>query len=184
MLAPIGRMKKKITAYEIALSAISCALATLFLTIGVYSGLFLFTSYFMASIALMLPLCEKSWRGYIFAYIATCLLSLLFASFYFLDIIPFALFFGLHPLVNEWQTKLKINRYVAFIVKAIWFDGVLYFTWKIVFAIVTTIPFVEEYLWLIILVSGTVLFLIYDIFMFKWRGWADKLVQRIGKKRK
>ncbi|MBE5745355.1 MAG: hypothetical protein E7355_04380 [Clostridiales bacterium] len=173
---------KKISAYEIALSALSCALSTLFLTLGVYSGFFLFTAYLLASIALILPLCKRSWRGYLFAYVVTCLLSLLFASFRFWELIPFAMFFGLHPLVNELQLKLKINRWLAFFVKAVWFDGTVYFTWKLVFAITTPVAFVNQYILPIILVVGTLVFLAYDYFMFKWRVWANGLVSRISKK--
>ncbi len=175
---------RKITAYEIALSALSTALATLFMTVGVYSGFFLFTAYIAASIALMLPLCEKSWRGYIFAYIATSLLTLLFASFYVWDILPFIMFFGLHPLLNELQLKWKIPRWIACIVKALWFDFTVYFTWKVVFAITTSIPFIDKYILWIVLIVGTVVFVAYDFFMFRWRSWASNLVQRIGKKRK
>ncbi len=175
---------KKISAYEIALSALSCAMATLFMTVGVYSGFFLFTAYLVASVALMLPLCEQSWRGYLFAYISTCLLSLLFASFRFWEILPFAMFFGLHPLVNECQLKWKFNRWIACLLKAVWFDFTIYFTWKVVFAITTSIAFVDQYILWIILAVGTPIFVAYDYFMFKWRGWASNLVQRIGKKRK
>ncbi len=175
---------KKITAYEIALSALSTALATLFMTVGVYSGFFLFTAYIAASIALMLPLCEGSWRGYLFAYIATSLLSLLFASFYFWDILPFVMFFGLHPLMNELQIKWKIPRLIACLVKAVWFDCTVYFTWKVVFTLTTNIAFIDKYIFWIILVVGTAVFIAYDYFMFKWRIWASNLVERIGKKKK
>ena len=173
---------KKISAYEIAIAALSCALATIFLTVGVYSGIFLFTAYLAASIALMLPLCQRSWRGFAFAYVATCLLSLLFASFRFWELIPFVMFFGLHPLVNELQLKTKINRWVACFAKAIWFDGTVYLAWKVVFAITTSIPFVDKYIILIILVVGTAVFIAYDYFMFKWRIWATQMVRRISKK--
>ena len=173
---------KKISAYEIALAALACALATLFLTLGVYSGFFLFTAYLAASIALMLPLCQQSYRGFIFAYVATSLLSLLFASFRFWELIPFVIFFGLHPLVNELQLKTKINRWGACLIKALWFDATVYLTWKVVFEITTSIPFVDKYIILIILVVGTLLFIAYDYFMFKWRIWASKLVRRISKK--
>ncbi len=173
---------KKISAYEIALAALACALSTLFLTLGVYSGFFLFTAYIAASIALMLPLCQQSWRGFIFAYVATCLLSLLFASFRFWELIPFAMFFGLHPLVNELQLKTKINRWIACFAKALWFDGSLYLTWKVIFSITTSIPFIDKYILLIILVVGTAVFIAYDYFMFKWRIWANHLVSRISKK--
>ena len=173
---------KKISAYEIALAALSCALSTLFLTLGVYSGFFLFTAYLLSSIALMLPLCQQSWRGFLFAYVATCLLSLLFASFRFWELIPFVIFFGLHPLVNELQLKTKINRWLACFIKALWFDGTFYLTWKVVFSITTSIPFIDKYILLIILVVGTAVFIAYDYFMFRWRIWATELVRRISKK--
>ena len=53
---------KKISAYEIALSALSCALATILLTVGVYSAVLLFTGYLLACASLMLPLAKKKLR--------------------------------------------------------------------------------------------------------------------------
>ena len=117
---------KKISAYEIALSSLSCAIATIALTIGVYSAILLFTGYLLACIALMLPLAKKSFVGYALAYGATCILSLIFNAARFFDLLPFIMFFGLHPLVNELQLKTKINRWVACGVKALWFDGTMY----------------------------------------------------------
>ena len=173
---------RKISASEIALSALACALATIFLTVGVYSGVFLFTAYLVASIVLMLPLCQRSFRGYIFAYIATCLLTLLFASSFFWDLIPFIVFFGLHPFVNELQLKTRVNRWLACFVKAIWFDATLYLTWKTLIAVTTDVVISDAYVLPIILIVGTVAFIGYDYFMFKWRVWADNLVRRISKK--
>ena len=173
---------KKITASEIAISALSCALATLFLTVGIYSGFFLFVAYLVGSVALMLPLCQQSWRGYAFAYVSTCLLTLLFASFLFWDVLPFIVFFGLHPLLNELQLKWKINRWIAFAVKALWFDGTLYLVWRVLLAVSTTVPFLHTYIVPIILVGGTAIFFPYDYLMFKWRYVARGLVQRIGRK--
>ena len=173
---------RKVSASEIALSALACALATVFLTVGVYSGVFLFTAYLVASIVLMLPLCQRSFRGYIFAYIATCLLTLLFASSFFWDLIPFIVFFGLHPFVNELQLKTRVNRWLACFIKAIWFDATLYLTWKTLIAVTTDVVISDVYVLPIILIVGTVLFIGYDYFMFKWRVWADNLVRRISKK--
>ena len=45
----------KFTAYEIAISALSCALATVLLTVGTYVPLLLFTGYLFGSVALMMP---------------------------------------------------------------------------------------------------------------------------------
>ena len=173
---------RKISAYEIALSALACAIATLSLTIGAYSAVLLFTGYLMACIALMMPLSKKSYLGYFLAYIATCLLSLLLNIAYFFDLLPFILFFGLHPLVNELQLKTKINPWLACGIKALWFDGTMYLIWRFVFDMTTTIALVDEYILPILLVFGTAFFIGYDYLMYKWRAVVNVLVQRITKK--
>ena len=173
---------KKISAYEIALSALSCALATICLTIGVYSAVLLFTGYLLACIALMLPLAKNSYRGFALAYVATCILSLIFNVARFFDLLPFIVFFGLHPLVNELQLKVKINRWVACGLKALWFDGAMYLVWRFTFGMVTMIPFVDQYIIPIILVVGTLFFIAYDYCMYKWRFAVNTLVKRIIRK--
>ena len=175
-------MKKRFSAYEIALSALSCAFATILLTIGVYSEILLFTGYLFAGIALMLPLAKKSYRGYALSYIATCLLSFLFNPARLLDLLPFVMFFGLHPLINELQLKTKINRWVACGIKALWFDFAMYFTGKVVFAATTNIPFLEAYILPILLVFGTAFFVFYDYIMYRWRTIINIVVHRIDKK--
>jgi hypothetical protein len=135
---------RKITAYEIALSALACALATLCLTIGVYSEILLFSGYLFGSIALMLPLAKRSFRGYILAYLAGCILSTLFSVARFWEILPFIVFFGLHPLVNELQLKIKINRWVACVIKALWFDGAVYLMYKVFQVFTVEIAFIQK----------------------------------------
>ena len=172
---------KKISAHEIALAALSCALSTILLTVGVYSELLLFTGYLFGCIALMLPLAKQSYRGYALAYVATCILSFIFGAGRFLDLLPFVMFFGLHPLVNELQLKTKINRWVACFAKALWFDGSMYVVWKFVFAITTEIPFVDAYFLPLLLVFGTAFFVFLDYAMYKWRATVNVLVARITK---
>ena len=173
---------KKISAYEIALSALACALATLLLTIGVYSSILLFTGYLFACIALMLPLAKKSYIGYALAYVATCILSLIFNIARFFDVLPFIMFFGLHPLVNELQLKTKINTWVACAIKALWFDGTMYVIWRFVFEMTTTVSFVDQFIIPIILIGGTAFFVAYDYIMYKWRYVVNRLVERITRK--
>ena len=96
---------------------------------------------------------------------------------------PFVIFFGLHPLINELQLKTKINRLLAFAVKALWFDGALYITWKFIFGITTEIAFIDAYLLPVILVLGTALFFLYDYVAFRARYTVNLLVKRIDKKR-
>lgn len=172
---------RKITSYEIALSALSCAMSTILLVVGVYSEILLFTAYLFGCIALMLPLAKKSYIGYVLSYMATCILSLLFGAAKFLDLLPFIMFFGLHPLVNELQLKTKINRWVACFLKAIWFDGTMYVIWRFVFVITTDIPLLDMYILPIILIVGTAFFIAYDYLMYRWRGTVNTLVARITK---
>ena len=173
---------KKISAYEIALSALSCAIATIFLTVGAYSSVLLFTGYLLACVALMLPLAKQSYGGYTLAYIATCLLAFIFNAGRFWDLLPFVMFFGLHPLVNELQLKTRINRWVACAVKAVWFDAPVYVVWRVVFAMTTTIPLVDKYIIPIILIGGTAFFVVYDYVMYQWRYAVNMLVKRITRK--
>ena len=173
---------KKITSYEIALSALACAIATIFLTVGVYSEVLLFTGYLLSCVALMLPLAKQSFRGYVLAYIATCILALIFNASRFWDLLPFIMFFGLHPLVNELQLKIKINRWVACAIKALWFDLTMYLIWRFVFAMTTTIPLIDEYILPIILVAGSAFFVFYDYVAYKWRAAVNILVQRLNRK--
>ena len=173
---------RKITAYEIALSALACAMATLCLTVGVYSEILLFSGYLLGSVALMLPLAKRSFRGYILAYLASCILATLFSIARFWEILPFIVFFGLHPLVNEWQLKIKINRWVACAIKALWFDGAMILIWWLIFQMSAPIEALQKLMIPIILVAGTAFFVVYDYCMYRWRAFINTLVARITKK--
>lgn len=175
-------MKKKFSAYEIALSALSCALATILLTVGVYSEILLFTGYLLSCIALMLPLAKNSYRGYALSYIATCILCFLFNPARLFDLLPFMMFFGLHPIVNELQLKTKINRWVACGLKALWFDGTMFVIWKFLFEATTSIPAVDKYFIPILLIGGSLFFVFYDYVMYRWRTIINITVKRIYKK--
>lgn len=174
---------KRLSAYEIALSALACAAATIMLTIGVYSTVLLFTGYLFACIALMMPLAKKSYVGYALAYAATCILSLIFNVARFFDLLPFIMFFGLHPLINELQLKIKINRWLACGIKALWFDATMYVIWRFVFEMTTTISFIDQYIIPILLIGGTAFFVAYDYFMYQWRTAVNSLVKRIAKRK-
>ena len=175
---------KRISAHEVALAGISTAIATLFLAVGNLTAILLFTGYMVASIALSLPLVKGSYTGYALAYVATVLLTLIIIGTggYFIDLLPFILFFGLHPLVNELQIKFQINKWLASIVKAVWFDGaILLFWWLIVQT--TGVTWLDAYAVPIILVGGTIVFFAYDRTLFRAREYVFALVKRISKKK-
>lgn len=85
--------------FEIALSAVSCALAVIFLLVGTYVRPILATGYIMAEICLMIPLSKDFYSGGALAYIGTCILTVLLGAIGELWLlVPFIMFFGLHPL--------------------------------------------------------------------------------------
>ena len=114
---------------------------------------------------------------------ATCLLSLLFCgAAAFFRLLPFVFFFGLHPLFNELQLKKKLNKYVSFFIKAIWFDGALVFIWWVVFGGLIGGLYLGGWIIPIILFVGTALFILYDKMYFSCRFQLDKILFKLFKK--
>ncbi len=178
-------MKKRLSAYEIALSAVACAVATLALTLGALYPPMRFTGYLFGCLAIMLPLACGYYWGAVLCYLGGALLALIFSGFRFFDLIPFGIFFGMHPIVNALQKKYKFNKYLSYVCKAVWFDFSAYLTWRLVFAMNTAIPFLDKYIIPIILVLGTLFFIAYDILIFRTQEAVDSAVQKyIGNKRK
>ncbi len=95
---------------EIALSAVACALGTIALTVGTLYSPMLFTGYLFACLCMTLPLSRGYFKGAALCFLAINALTLLFNGFNFFDTLPFTLFFGLHPIVNEWQAKLREKK--------------------------------------------------------------------------
>lgn len=101
-------MKKN--SHETALSAISCAFSTIAMTIGTLYSPMLFTGYLLACLCMMLPLSKGYYKGAVLCFVATNVLTLLFNGFNFFDTLPYTVFFGLHPVVNELQTHLREKK--------------------------------------------------------------------------
>ena len=87
--------------FEIALSAISCAVAVVCLLVGFWSDILLASGYLFAMVALMVPLSKRFYVGGFLAYMGTVILAIIMgAAARFWDLVPFIMFFGLHPLIN------------------------------------------------------------------------------------
>lgn len=176
---------KRLSTYEIALSAVACAAATLALTFGALYSPMRFTGYLVGCLAVMLPLSCSYYGGAALCYIGSSLLALMFSGFRFIEIMPFALFFGLHPIVNALQKKFRVNKYLSYAIKAAWFDVAAYLTWKLVFSMNTALPFLDKYIVPIILVGGTLFFIAYDILIFRTQAAVNAAVDKyIGRKKK
>ncbi|MDE6597478.1 MAG: hypothetical protein K2K60_02440 [Clostridia bacterium] len=175
--------------FEIALSAIACAVATGALALGLLSGWLVGTGYVIAILALMVPLSKQFFIGDFLAYIATVILAVVLGAVVkFWDLVPFAMFFGLHPLLNSLQIRFKVNRWLAFAIKAAWFDCTLIAGYFLIYVISgASLPEQIEAiiagwrLYVIIFTVGTAIFFVYDYLIFKCQIAVNKLVYRIRK---
>ena len=179
-------MKKN--SFRIALAALSCALATLFVALlGVNTSFAFVLGYVCGSVCLMLPLAKGYRLAGFLAYAGTCLLCLAFNGIpLFYKLFPFVAFFGLHPLANSLQKKYNIDRWLAFAVKDVWFVGMLCASWALFCAMggvtAESLPFAWLYDWayLIIAVGGAAVFFFYDWLMRRAQGLVDFYVGKIG----
>ena len=175
--------------FEIALSAISCAFAVAVLLVGLWSDILLGTGYVLAMVALMVPLSKQFYWGGALAYLGTVILAIVLGAVsQFWDLVPFIMFFGLHPLINSLQLKFNINRWIALAVKTVWFDFTLWVAYILVFGGVlggthggAFYDFVNKYIYLFVFVGGSLVFFPYDYLMFKMQIAVNKLVYRIKK---
>ncbi len=184
-------MKNKYSrSFEIALSAISCAVAVVLLLVGFWSNILLASGYLFAMVALMVPLSKQFYRGGALAYLGTVILAIVMgAAARFWDLVPFIMFFGLHPLVNSLQLKFNINKWISLAVKTVWFDFTLWVAYILVFGGVlggadadnAFFEFVNRYIYWFIFVGGTLIFFPYDYLVFKMQITVNKLVYRIRK---
>ena len=186
---------KNSRSFEIALSGIACAITVIFLSLGILSGWLLATGYFIGIIALMLPLSKRFYLGGFLAYLGACILTVVMgAAAKFWDMVPFAMFFGLHPLVNCIQTglfkkiKSKIVRWLPwFIVKALWFDATLIVGYYLVYDGVLggslfpqqVYDAVNQYLVLIAFTLGTAVFAVYDFLVLRCQRVVNYFIGKV-----
>ena len=181
-------MKRPSKSFEIALSAIACAVAAAALTLGSYVNWFLAAGYLVALFALMVPLSKRFLWGEVLALVGAVLLAFLFCGFAFLRLLPFAVFFGWHPLVNYLQLryvkKLPVHGAV-FLVKAAWFDLTMWLAWALVLVPIlgvdsaTWYPFVAQHFFPVLFVGGTLFFAAYDYLIFLCQRSMDRIIARI-----
>lgn len=175
-------MSKKVPSFEIALSAMACAISVLFLSLGVISPYFQATGYIAACFALMLPLTKGFVAGDVAAYLATIILTFFFggASAPW-RMLPFVLIFGLHPLVNHLQIRHKWNVLLMLVIKSLWFDGSLFLIWWLLFDCATNFAWIDRLIVPVILVGGTAFFIVYDKMIFRCQHRMNEWISRLKK---
>ena len=174
-------MKKPTKSFEIALSAIAAAFAAGFLMLGTLNPFLLAAGYLVATFALMVPLAKDFVWGSALAYLAAGLIALPLGLW---KIVPYAVFFGLHPIVNYLQKKYVKRtpfKVLCLIAKAVWFDLAMWLS----FFVLTSMAgmefpaYIARYLYYIIFIGGTLFFIAYDIMIFFCQRSADIAVRRI-----
>lgn len=181
-------MKRPKKSFEIALSAIACAIAAVSLTAASYVDFLMPTGYLLAIFALMVPLaCGFLWGGAL-ALIGGVLLAYLFGGLaFFMKLLPFLAFFGWHPIINYLQlrfTKKKPLHVLWCLLKAAWFDGALLLIWFTLGGVFgfdhsTWYEFFQTYLYYLVFFGGTALFVVYDILIFLCQRSVNRIVARI-----
>lgn len=182
-------MKKTSKSFEIALAGISCAIATASLTLGIYVDVLLAGSYVIAALAVMLPLSKDFFWGAALSFLGSLLLSFLAGGFFFLYLVPYAVFFGLHPIVNRIQKRFvkgNLLNGLMFLGKAVWFDLSMWLSYTVLVPLLgldgmTWYPVVEQYFFLVLFVGGTLFFAVYDVLIFFCARSVDRIVARIGR---
>lgn len=164
----------------IAISGIATAFSVLLLSIGAYFPTFDLSALFMASLVVMLPLSKKSYLGAVITTIASSILTLIIAGFRYQIVIPFALFFGMHPIVNYFQASTnKFNKWIFLIVKDVWFVLVLVLMQKLSEVLIIDIESIKRFVYPILIVGGAIGFIVYDFLMQRFQNYIDLIIKRL-----
>lgn len=164
----------------IALSSLSTALGVVFLVIGAYFPMVELSALFMASVTVMLPLTKNSYKSALLAYGATAILAFVFAVSRFHMSLLFLTFFGIHPIVNYFQMKSAKNLWFLFIIKCVWFIGVCFLMFYVFSMFIVEHELINKILPLVIIVIGTLFFIVYDYLMIRFQKMAEQIVKRLG----
>lgn len=163
----------------IALSALCTAGASVLLAAGAYFPTLSYSCIFLASVIILLPLAKNTYKGAILTVIASTILSLLIASFSFETALPFVLFFGFHPIVNKFFKEKKLNKFLAYVIKDVWFVGAMLICYLVTDMFITDNETLKRYMVYIIIFGGSVLFIVYDYMMFYFQRAMDVISKRL-----
>ena len=181
-------MKRQSKSFEIVLSAIACAVAAGALTLGCYVSVMYAAGILLAVFALMVPLSKNFIWGAALAFLGSALLTFLFYGFSIFKLVPYLLFFGLHPIVNHIQLKYVKRKWVhipVMVAKAVWFILSMWLSFELLavrfFGVdqTTWYDWVMKYFHYVLWFGGLVLFLAYDILIFLCQKSVDALIRRI-----
>ncbi len=163
----------------VAISAICTAFTVLVLFIGtIYPPLDL-TSILIASLIVMVPLSKGSALSAVLTVISSTVLALLFCAFRMQVILPYALFFGLHPILNYVIKQRGYKKRYWFVVKDIWFVLTVVLMQRFVEIFSIEIEFIQRFLYAFLVTASAIGFLAYDYMIIKFQQHIDLLIKRL-----
>ena len=181
-------MKRPSKSFEIVLSALACAVAAGALTLGCYVNFLYAAGIILAVFALMVPLSKDFYWGASLAFLGSALLTFLFYGFSIFKLVPYLLFFGLHPIVNRLQLKYVKRKWIhapVLALKAVWFILSMWLSFELLavhffaFDQTTWYEWVMQYFHYVLWFGGAAIFVAYDILMFLCQHSVDALIKRI-----
>ena len=147
--------------------------------LGSLNQFLLVTGYLVATFALMVPLAKDFVWGSALAYLAAGLIALPVGL---IRVVPYAVFFGLHPVVNYLQKKYVRKtpfKALCLAAKIVWFDFAMWLSYVVLGSIVQFSEWIDEFFFYAIFLGGTVFFVVYDVMIFLCQRSVDSAVRRI-----
>lgn len=181
-------MKKPSKSFEIVLSAIACAVAAASLTLGCYVNVLYAAGIILAVFALMVPLSKNFIWGAALAFLGSALLAFMFCAFSVFKLVPYLLFFGLHPVANHIQLRFVKKKWIhpiVELVKAVWFILSMWLSFHLLavdffgFDQTTWYEWVMQYFHYVLWLGGAVIFIAYDLLIFLCQKSVNALIRRI-----
>ena len=173
--------------YAIALTGIATSMAIIFVTLGNFIRLFDFSFYFLASVALLLPIAlDYNVMGFL-AYLVTALLGLLFGGLTSPYYIFFCSFFGLQPLIANLLQQLKWHKILSTIFEILLFLGAIFLTYFVAYKFILKSPItwinnLGNWIYLILIGIGIPVYIVYSFLMRRIAKRLRYLLVRLNKK--
>lgn len=176
-------MKSKI----ISISAISSALVSISLLLGVLFEFAELISLVIASVFVMLPLYRKSYLGSVLTYLVGGVIAFLF-TFKITSVVYIAyfVFFGIYPIIKFKVQDKNVNKYFWFIIGLIWciiaVYGVYFYYLALIGPLFDGLPqWVISLAPYLLSVIGAIFFVIFDRYIKVMRIMIDRYLSKIIK---
>ena len=175
--------------YAIALTGIATSMAIIFVTMGNFIRLFDFSFYFLAGLALLLPISLGYHLLGFLAYLVTALLGLLFGGLTSPYYIFFCSFFGLQPLLSGLLQKLKWHTAINYALETVYFIGATLLTYFIAYKLILKSPIVwvnnlGNYIYLILIAVAIPVYILYAFLMRRISKRLGYFLETLQKKQK